>query len=368
MKASVCLVFGALSTTVLFAQDAAPRYISGVLQTVNFGSTASIKVKTDEGIENTYIVNDQTKFSFATGTGTLTRVYQDLNGKAIKILVQKSTVGTRLVQIWDTAGWTAYLNLHEGPQMGTLRDLSGRIMVMTDKAYKIDDNTVFMLGGKKVGRKKFEGRTQIWIKGDTSSGFPVATVVGDTSASVNATVTNTNGNGTKRPASTGGGKRPASTGSSTAGTSSQVSYEVMVNFVIDDSDDTEGGEVGKTIAGVYMAADKKLECFGTLKFNGNLWWEVKEDNAKDVRTGKDEIFAALAPNGKPYAENGRFIVTGNTLKLNGKLLDWDMVGKPDELLKVDLDLSLNNLAGKGPQNYRTKDGKAAIRVSVVKRS
>ncbi|HLO97593.1 MAG TPA: hypothetical protein VK171_03265 [Fimbriimonas sp.] len=337
------------------AEDAAPRYVSATITTVNFGSTASIKVKTDEGVEATYIVNDSSKMTIAGAAANLTTVYQKLNGQKAKFLIRKVASGFSVVNVWDDASWTSYLNLHNDVQMGAFKEMSGRILVLGDKAYKIDDNTVFMKGGKKVGRKKMEGLTQMWIKGDISSGYPVAKIIGDTTDSVGGVASS--GSGNNRPAS-GQNKRPASTGSSTT-------YYVTLSFKIIDSSDTEGGDLGEGVAKGYGVADKQVECFGSLNFNGKNWWKIVEKDATKNRKGENEVLAVVPKTGAAYGSNGRFVVKESNLMLSGSLNDWDLATKFDQLMKVNLNLDLAQIANKGVQVYRTQDGKAQLQVNVV---
>jgi hypothetical protein len=352
-------------------RDQAPlagRIAKGTVQGFSFGSneTATITVKTEDG--ETLVLNwinakfhcdraEATPSSFATKNPT---------GSPITILFAQAQGKTSLREAWDLASWNDALSKHKGIQTGAVLQLTNRVVVMTNHRYALTKDTIFVKAGKTATREDFKSRDTVFIKGDTSSGVPVALTVADTQEGASSTGLDRakeEVGGGITPRAQGGNNRPASTGTGNA-------YSVRIFLKITDSADNERGETPAgqlgELASRFGVEDNKVECFGELRANGMRVWEILKSEARDNQRKAGETLTLLPSEQSGMRDGSRWRVRSETLALTGSLYDDDLATSADLLYSWSLNLNLAELAGQGEKIYKSTTSKAELHVVVTR--
>lgn len=402
-------------TTLLAApqpeNDGAPRFVSGTLVNAVFGDAAKVEVKVAGGEVQTFRVNSATVMTLGNQSRTLTQVAQTQLNKSVKLVIRRVDGERMVMRLFDDASWLSFTTSHKGDMHGSVKFFTARFIQIGERMFELNDATEFRLEGKKVGRKKLEGRTDLWVKGTVTNGVPVALIVADNAQSlgaVNGGAASTRppsrgtgtGTGTQRPPSRGTGgtsgserppsrgdgqgspterpgnnrpapgqnSRPPSRGSGSVSPTERAAqvqrgFAITLEFEILDSTDTKPGVVNDVVnaaAGEVDMKDMTLELYGSLQFNGQKLWEIAQ---KDHVPTVQQVFL-VRPGGRS-GPAGDFEIKAERLKLKGKLMDDDTITSSDVIFDVDLDLDLFALAGKGKQVFRKPGGKALLRVTVT---
>lgn len=367
--------------------DRGQRTLAGRIERVTvenmtFGDNAALTVKTAEG-ESLTLAWANAKFHWNNAdTSPSTFALKNLPGSTIAILFAQSQGNATLREAWDLISWNAELNRHKGVQTGGIVQLTNRVLTLGNFRYALTRDTVFVKAGKNATRDDFSTRQTVYVKGDTSAGVPVALVVADTEDGVNSNpVSRTNEERLegvsprpapkKRPSSTGtgdsgstgstGNSRPPSTGAS-------GQYRVSMYFkVIDASDNPSGSTVADAVGAAGRstgANDNTLECFGELRVNGELVWQIDRKDASRNKKQKGET-VTVTPNKAPRLMQGSYWVhSGQTMMLSGNFKDEDNLNEDDMLFPISLNLPLSSLVGQGEKVFRSPSGRVELRVII----
>ena len=123
---------------------------------------------------------------------------------------------------------------------------------------------------------------------------------------------------------------------------------------MDSSDNAdETNIIGATgqFAEIYGIRDKKVECFGEMRADGNLIWIIERKDAEKNRRSTGERIIVLPPSGSPYREGGTWVWHGQSVRLSGFLKDDDNLTRDDLLCEWSARLNLEELAGKGEKAF-----------------
>lgn len=376
-------------------RDQAPlagRIVKGIVQGMAFGSaeTATITVKTDDG-ETLVLPWINAKFHWNNTDSTpSTFALKNPNGSPIAILYAQAQGKASLREAWDLVSWNTELNNHKGVKTGGITQLTNRVLTTLNYRYALTKDTLWIKNGKAASREDFNSRDTVFVKGDTSTGVPVALTVADTEAgaNINALELNKPGvdvkpvpQGNTRPPSRGGGRvkpdgdglsptEEARQGGNSRPPSVGTAYTIRMFVKITDSADNERGETPAgqlgELASRFGVEDNKVECFGELRANGMRVWEIKQENSKDFKRKEGETLTILPSEGSGMRNGSTWRVSSATLSLTGTLYDDDLATPADVLASWTLNLNLAELAGQGEKVFRGTGGKAELHVIVTR--
>jgi hypothetical protein len=347
-------------------RDQAPlagRIAKGTLQGMAFGDSATITVKTDEG-ETLVLSWSAAKFHCDKADATASSfAVKNPTGSPITVLFAQAQGKASLREAWDLASWNDELNNHKGVKTGGISQLTNRVLVTASHRFALTKDTLWVKDGKAAKREDFKSRDTVYIKGDTSTGVPVALTVADSEAGASMTALDLAkpagdvkpiGQGNNRPPSTGAGS----------------TYTVRMFFKITDSADNEQGETpaGRLgeLASKFGVEDNKVECFGELRANGMRVWEIKQDASKDNKRKAGETLTVLPSEASGMRSGSTWRVGSPTLALTGALYDDDLATSADLLYSGSLNLNLAELAGQGEKVYRSTNSKAELHIIVTR--
>lgn len=383
----------------------AGRLAKVTLQNMTFGESATLTVKTEEG-ETLALSWPNAKFHNDNAEATPSNfASKNPGGSVIAILYAQAQGKLTLREAWDLVSWNAELREHEGVQTGGITMLTNRVLIVSSRHYGLTKDTVFVKGGQTAKREDFSLRDTVYIKGDTSSGVPVALVVADTadgasSSSLDRAKEDLGGGitprakGNKRPPSSGSGRnqRPPSSGNGagttgtgaspserdrqadnapltsrppSSGSTNSASYTVRMFFKITDSSDNAftSGAAG-VVAKVAGIGDEKVECYGELRANGQKVWEIKREEAQQNQKRTGETITLLPSEASGLRNGSSWRVASATLSLSASLIDDDDLTNNDTLGTWTVNLNLAELANRGEKIF--KSSKAELHIVVTR--
>lgn len=102
--------------------------------------------------------------------------------KTIHIEAVTSGNSTKIERVWDERAFRIFLNQHKAVKSGQITSKHGNVLRLGDLRYEINGSTTFVADGTAVSLQSFNIGDTVHVKGDTSSGSPVAVTVGKTEA------------------------------------------------------------------------------------------------------------------------------------------------------------------------------------------
>ena len=353
----------------------AGRLAKATLQNMTFGDSATLTVKTEEG-ETLAISWPNAKFHNDNAEATASNfASKNPPGSPIALLYAQAQGKLTLREAWDLVSWSAELREHEGVQTGGITMLTNRVLIVSSRHYALTKDTVFVKGGQTAKREDFSLRDTVYIKGDTTSGVPVALVVADTadgasSSTLDRAKEDLGGGITPRAK---GNKRPPSQGSDapltrrppSSGATNGASYTVRMFFKITDSSDNAytSGAAG-VVARAAGVGDEKVECYGELRANGQKVWEIKREDAQQNQKRTGETITLLPTEASGLRNGSSWRVPSATLSLSASLIDDDDLTNNDTLGTWTVNLNLSDLANKGEKIF--KSSKAELHIVVTR--
>ncbi|MGC4042617.1 MAG: hypothetical protein QM758_02315 [Armatimonas sp.] len=373
-------------------QILAGRIVQGVLKNTTFGDNATVTLEVPD--LGTIVAKCAVGVQFHQGmTGsTLTSFAINTMNQTVTAELVKSQGVWSLREMWDSTNWQKFLQRHEGIKSGGIVSQTNRVLQLSgDLRYGLSKDTRWVKGMQNSNPEAFNARDTVYVKSEVKDNVPVAIIVADTMAGAESTALDTaqpggdipkrpfpgnnrpkKGEGmSERPASSGsssgstGNTRPPSTGSS----QSASAYKIRMFLKVTDSSDnaTEG------VAGAYGQAaklvgltDKKVECFGEMRANGQLIWQIKREDSKNYQRQAGQTITILPPANSPYRDGSNWVWNSGQLSLTGALKDDDNLTSDDMLYQWTLNLDLATLAGQGEKTYKSAGGKAELHIVVTR--
>jgi hypothetical protein len=369
-------------------QILAGRIVQGTLKNVTFGDNATVTLEVPD--LGTIVARCSVAVKFHQGlTGsTLTNFAVNTMNQTVTAEVVKSQGEWSLRELWDHSNWQKFLTRHAGTQSGGIVSQTNRVLQLSgDLRYALSKETRWVKGGQNATPDDFTTRNVVFVKSEVKDNVPVAVTVADTQEGAESNALDTARPdvggvarplpGSKRPkkgdamaeppgGSTGSGgstgnTRPPSTGGSSQGASA---YKIRMFLKITDSDDN-GGIAGEA-ANSLNIKDNKVECFGELRANGQLLWQIKRDEAKNYQRQTGQTITILPPANSPYRQGSLWVWNGGQLSLTGSLKDDDNLTSDDMLYDWSLNLNLAELAGQGEKVYKSTGSKAELHIVVTR--
>ena len=383
------------------------RIVRGTVQNMVFGDHPSLVVKTDEGETLTLNWLNAKFHNDGADASPSSFAVKNPAGSVIAILYAEAQGSASLREAWDLASWNAELNKHKGVQTGGVSSLNNRVIQLGEFRYALSKDTLWVKGGQSVKRTEFSVRQTVFVKGDTSSGVPVALTVADTAEGANMSgldvskagltdgfTPKVKGGGRPPSSGSGKGKRPKSSGTGapatgdgdglspteearqntgnsrppSSGSGNATSYTVRMFLKITDSTDANDA-APKPINGLLNkldVQDEKVECFGDMRANGQLVWKIEKEDADNYKKRTGETVTILPTEASGMRNGSAWRVTPPSLALSGNLYDKDATSNADLLYGWTLNLNLASLAGAGEKVYKSSGGKAELHVVVTR--
>ncbi len=376
----------------------AGRIVQGVLKNTTFGDNATVTLEVPE--LGTIVAKCAVGVQFHQGlTGTtLTSFAINTMNQTVTAEVVKSQGAWSLREMWDSTNWQKFLQRHEGIKNGGIVSHTNRVLQLSgDLRYALSKDTRWVKGSQNAKPEDFNTRDTVYVKSEVKDNVPVAIIVADTMAGAESTALDTalpqadvpkrpfpgskrpkKGEGMSEPPGSSGSSsgstgntRPPSSGSSqnTGSSQSATAYKLrMFLKVIDSSDNaTEGvaGAYGQS-AKLIGLTDKKVECFGEMRANGQLIWQIKREDSKNYQRQSGQTITILPPANSPYRDGSMWVWNSGQLSLTGALKDDDNLTSDDMLYQWTLNLNLATLAGQGEKIYRSTGSKAELHIVVTK--
>jgi hypothetical protein len=364
-------------------QILAGRIVQGTLKNVTFGDNATVTLEVPD--LGTIVTRCAVGVKFHQGlTGTtLTNFAVNTMNQTVTAEVVKSQGQWSLRELWDYSNWQKFLTRHAGIQSGGIVSQTNRVLQLSgDLRYTLSKDTRWVKGGQSASPDDFSARDTVFVKSEVKDNAPVAVTVADTQEGAESTALDTARPdvggvarplpGSKRPkkgdamaeppggssgsGSSTGNTRPPSTGSSQGASA----YKIRMFLKVTDSADNPVN-IGDNSIG-----DNRVECFGELRANGQLLWQIKREEAKSYQRQTGQTITILPPANSSYRQGSTWVWNSGQLSLTGMLKDDDNFTSDDMLYNWSLNLNLAELAGQGEKVYKSTGSKAELHIIVTR--
>ena len=161
-----------------------------------------------------------------------------------------------------------------------------------------------------------------------------------------------------------GGNGPTSVGNgpTSVGTSAST-YKISMYLKITDGNDTVG--LYKPAATILGIKDMTLECFGEMRVDGKIIWQIKREDAENFKKQEGQTISIKPSADSGMLSGGNWVYSGDVMNISGVLRDDDKLLSDDLLYEWQMTLPLSKMVGKGDYTYSSSEGKTKAELHVI---